>query len=123
MVASKLHDDMDSPPNIPAFNCTPKRPKQSDSFASALSEAAIAFANALGDTPRSDSAADLSRHNSVTESVPLVSAGVSPRKAVELRMKNYEQLRYLQCLFDDSILSETKFIEQKRSILTFLKKL
>ena len=123
MVTSKLHEDMDSPPNIPAFNCTPKRPKRGESLASALSGAAVTFANALGDTPRFDNASDVSGHDSSTEPLPLVSAGVSPRKAVDLRMKNYEQLCYLQCLFDDSILSETEFIKQKRSILGFLKKL
>ena len=59
MVASKLHGDMDSPQNIPAFNCTPKRPKHGESLASALSGAVVAFANALGDTPRFDNASDV----------------------------------------------------------------
>jgi len=50
-------------------------------------------------------------------------AGVSPAKSVELRMKNFEQLRYLQQLFDDGILSEGEFTEQKQSILSALRKL
>ena len=66
MVASKLHGDMDSPQNIPAFNCTPKRPKHGESLASALSGAAVAFANVLGDTPRFDNASDVSRRDSAT---------------------------------------------------------
>ena len=33
-----------------------------------------------------------------------VMAGVSPGKAVDLGTKNYEQLRYLQQLYDDGIL-------------------
>ena len=37
---------------------------------------------------------------------------VSPGKAVELRMKNYQQLRFLQQLFEDGILDEKKFTEQ-----------
>ena len=49
--------------------------------------------------------------------------GVSPGKAVDLRMKNYEQLRYLQQLYEDGILDQKEFIEQKKDILTILKKL
>ena len=113
MIVSKLHEDMDTPPNVPAFNSTPKRQKQSESFASAQSGAAVAFAKAMGDSPRPE-------HN---EDRPHVTASVSPRKTVELRMKNYEQLRYLQQLFDDGILSEAEFLEQKRNILGFLKNL
>ena len=41
-------------------------------------------------------------------------ACVSPEKAVELRMKNFEQLRFLQQLPDDDILSESEYTEQKR---------
>ena len=116
MIASKLHEDMDSPPNVPAFNSTPKRQKQNESFASALSGAAVAFAKTLGDSPRPE-------HSTVSEDRPYVTASVSPRKTVELRMKNYEQLRYLQQLFDDGILSEKEFLEQKKNILSFLKNL
>ena len=108
MIASNLHEDMDTSPQVPAFNLTPKRQKQSESFASALSGAAVAFAKALGNSPRPE-------HNE--NCTPHVTASVSPRKTVELRMKNYEQLRYLQTLFDDGILSEMEFMEQKRNIL------
>ena len=48
---------------------------------------------------------------------------VSPRKSVELRMKNYEQLRYLQKLFDDRILNTKEYAEQKQSIIDSLRKL
>ena len=36
-------------------------------------------------------------------------------------MKNFEQLRYLQQLFDDNILSENEYSEQKQNILSTLK--
>ena len=49
--------------------------------------------------------------------------GVSPGKAVDLRMKNYEQLRYLQQLYEDGILDQKEYMEQKQDILKFLKKL
>ena len=49
--------------------------------------------------------------------------GVSPGRAVELRMKNFEQLRYLQQLYDDGILTQIEYEEQKEKILSSLRKL
>ena len=57
----------------------------------------------------------------VNSGVPV--AGVSPAKAADLRMKNLEQLRYLQGLFDDGIISEQELVEQKRIVLDALKKI
>ena len=50
-------------------------------------------------------------------------AGVLPAKSVELRMKVLEQLCYLQQLFDDNVLTKEKYMEQKQSILSSLRKL
>jgi len=38
-------------------------------------------------------------------------------------MKNLEQLRYLPQLFDDGILNEKEFAEQKNNVLSSLHKL
>ena len=38
-------------------------------------------------------------------------------------MKNYEQLRVIQQLYDDGIINDKEFAEQKQSILTFLRKI
>ena len=76
--------------------------------------AAVAFANAL------------KGGNSVTTTEKVSSTGthsVSPSKAIDLRMKNFEQLRYLQQLFNDNILSENEYSEQKQNILSTLKNL
>ena len=43
-----------------------------------------------------------------------ITAGISPGKMVDLCMKNFEQLRYLQNLFDDGILNEKEFAKQKK---------
>jgi len=43
--------------------------------------------------------------------------GVSPGNAVDLRMKNLQQLRYLQSLYEDNILSEQELAEQKQIVL------
>ena len=46
---------------------------------------------------------------------------VFPGKAVDLRMKNYEQLWYLQQLYEDGILDQKEYMEQKQDILKLLK--
>ena len=48
---------------------------------------------------------------------------VSPAKAAELQMKNYEQLHYLQGLLDDGIIIEKELVEQKQSVLDALRRL
>ena len=111
MVTSNLHDDFENPPNIPAFCSTPKRQQQM-SLSTAISGAATAVMKALAETPQKDN------KGKQTEL-----CGVSPGKAVDLRMKNYQQLRYIQQLYDDGILSAVEYNEQKQSILAMLRKL
>ena len=84
MISSGMHDSLDNPPDIPAFHSTPKRSRES--MSSAITGAAKALASALEGTPKA-SPTDLSCTHTAT--------GVSPSKAVDLRMKNYEQLRHL----------------------------
>ena len=47
---------------------------------------------------------------------------VSPSKAVEPRMKNYQQLRFLQQLFEDGILDEKNLLNKKETFWTFFAK-
>lgn len=111
MIASNLHDDYENPPAVPAFSApTPKKPRK-ENMCEAMTGAAVAIVNAIrkGDKPSSDSSTS--------------SVGISPKKSVELRMKNYEQLRYLQQLFEDGILNDKEYTEQKQSILDSLRKL
>jgi len=56
------------------------------------------------------------------EAAPL-SVGTSPIQSTDLHMKNFEQLRYLQSLYNDGILTEDEYMEQKKSILNSLRKL
>lgn len=115
-ICGNLHDDMDNPPDLPAFrgnNQTPKKPHR-ESLSDALTGAAVAFAHAF----KSQNATEAPH---LPDSVTTV--GVSPGKAVELRMKNFEQLRYLQQLYEDNILTTKEFEEQKEKILSSLRKL
>ena len=109
MMASNLHDSLDEPPNVPAFNgSTPKKSRQ-QSFSDAISGAAIAFANVL-------------HTRQSPKGIVNESSIVMPEKSVELRMKNFEQL---QQLFDDKIIiiTDSEYVEQKQAILTSLRKL
>ena len=46
---------------------------------------------------------------------------MSSSKVVDLQMKNFEQLRYLQQLYEDNILNENVYLEQKNKILATLR--
>ena len=109
MHAAGIHDSMEDPPDIPAFSSNPPKRKRKDSLTESLTGAAIAFANTF--------------RNSSEGTLDTTVVGISPRKTVELRMKNYEQLRYLQQLFEDKILCESEYREQKESILKALRNL
>lgn len=107
MISSQLHESFEEPPNIPAFSdSTPKKIKQD--FSSALSGAAVAFAKVL--TKKDDAPPDTS---------------ISPSSLAltEVRMKNFEQLRYIKQLHEDHILTDEEFEEQKGNILSAIRKL
>lgn len=107
MQVNGLHDDLDTPPNIPSFSNPPKR-QRTNSLSDSLTGAAIAFANTLSQGPNT---------------IPVSSMGVSPGKTIELRMKSYQQLRYLQQLYDDGIIDEEDFKQQKKNVLGSLRSL
>ena len=114
MVCSNIHEDLDNPPNIPAFSGKTNRKSQPESISDAIGGAAVAIVKALK--------SDVEPRSAVSHSVPVTSR-VSPAKSVELRMKSYEQLRYLSKLFDDGIITDTEFADQKSAIMMALKKL
>ena len=105
---------MDSPPDIPAFrDATGQKKGKRETLTDALTGAVAAFTTTIKSNP--------------TKSPPrmhgsLQLVGVSPGRSVELRMKNFEQLRYLQHLYDDGILT-AEYEEQKGKILSSLRKL
>ncbi len=99
MLSTGLHNDFDDPPEIPAFQgSTPKRARR-ESLSDAISGAAVAFTDSLKSRNENQSPASTS----------VLASGISPGRSVELRMKNYEQLRYLQQLYDDGILSTEEY--------------
>ena len=111
MISSSLHEDYYEPQDIPAFSGNCCKRSRRDSLSDSLSGAAVAFANALS----KGYSTDKDKH-----SIQLTTEVVSSSQAIDLRMKNYEQLRYLQSLLDDGILSEGEYVEQKKNILLSL---
>lgn len=83
-----------------------------------ISEAAVSIVHAL-----SGSTKEKGKEQDTPTKSASVSIGISPGKSVELRMKKFEQLRYLQQLYEDHILDESEYKEQKQNILTALRKL
>ena len=115
MIVAGIHDDYNNPPNIPAFTGSlSKRPRR-DSLTDVLSGAAVAFADAMKEN-RSPNGSFASEKSA---SSPYQSY-VSPSEAIDLRMKNYQQLRYIQSLYNDGIINDTEFAEQKSAILSSL---
>ena len=126
MIVSGTHSDLDSPPRVPMIIGAPlpKRQKQ-ESLSTALVGAATAFAKALSPQPTSPTSlstdSPTAPETAATCPVTQSRVGVSPAKAADVRMKNLEQLRYIQQLMEDGILSEAEFLEQKRIILDTLR--
>ena len=115
MIQCGTHDDYDDPPRVPMI--TGILPKRKESITDALTAAATAVAKAFS-PPSTSQVASASSQMPCTSTV-----GMSPGKSIELRMKNLQQLRYVQELYEENILSEPEFIEQKQMILDSLQKL
>ena len=110
-IASGIHDDYGNPPDSPAFSgAAPKRARK-ESLSEALSGAAVAIIKEIKKASKSPQS-----------SCP-PGPGVSPGRAVDLRMKNFQQLRFLQQLYEDKILDEKQYTKQKESILAALRNL
>ena len=136
MIAAGNHESTDDPPQIPAITgITPKRDKK-ESLASAIAGAAATFATALR-TPQIQQTS-VSAPNSVvmtTESPPVTPksnrhssdkptpAGLSPGRISELRIKKLQELRELQHLLEENVLTTEEFVEQKGLVLGSLRKL
>ena len=106
LINAGQHDSYDEPPDdLPYFGNERKKQKR-DSLEDALTGAANVVCKMLCPP---ESLSDPSTF--------------SPTKQVNLRMKNYEQLRYLKSLFEDGILERSEYNEQKENIMDTLRKL
>lgn len=110
MIVNKLHDSYDDPPprNPLIDGNVPKQKK--DTLAEAIVGAATAIAKAVAPT-----APKTSPH--APDQVYFLG------RSADIRLKNLEQLKCLQQLLDDKVLTENEFKEQKTIILEALRKL
>ena len=122
MIVSGIHASKDTPPQVPLITgVTPKR-KQSDTFKETMVEAATAVIKAVADNRATPTIVQTPQiQQTITQSQEGV--GVSPGKAAEIRGKSFDQLGTLKRLFEDGVLTEKEFEEQKGIILSGLKKL
>lgn len=111
MMVNKIHESYETPPESPVFSGILPVIKKKESLTDVIAGAATAFAKAIN--PSSDS-----KNESSCSTVP-----PSPEKIADIRRKNLEQLKFLQQLVDDKILTETEFLEQKGIILDTLRTL
>ena len=81
-IVSEVHNDYDNPPNAPAFSGTTQTPKRvhHESFSDVVGGGAVAIVRALSDSKKE--ATEIPQRNGT------LGPGISPSKAVDLRMKN-----------------------------------
>ena len=82
-IVSGVHDDYDNPPESPAFSSSPPKRVRKESLSDAIGGAAIAIVKALKTDPKEKACTS----QSGTTFCPGAGPGVSPGRAVDLRMK------------------------------------
>ena len=126
MVTTKNHDSLDDPPDMPPFSGV--QPKKKSSLAEAITGAALTLAKAArtSDVSQSNNQSVVIAPSSPPRSpnsLVTTAMGISPGKITELRMKKLSELRELQALLEQNILTQQEFIEQKQLDLDSLRKL
>ena len=100
------------------------------SLAEAISGAVKTFSDAVK-SPSTNSLVIENNNNNSTSSSSTTTAfpktadsvGISPSKITDLRMKKLQELRELQGLLEQNVLTQQEFIEQKQLVLDSLRKL
>ena len=132
-IVSGNHESTDEPPDLPPITGNgPKKPRK-QSLGDALMEAANTFAAQVRGSEIKQSGNAIVVSGSGTQTPTKLntsvcidndkSAVLSPGKVTELRSKKLQELRELQCLRDQNILTEEEFAEQKGLVLASLRKL
>jgi hypothetical protein len=115
LIQSHHHESYDDPPQIPLItgSATASKPKR-ESIGEALTGAAVALANALQPSKAVNSpVATTQACDDITK--------ISPLKVTVIRRSCLEYLKKLKELFEDGVLTETEFVEEKQHILATLK--
>lgn len=102
IIHNGIRDDYTDPPRVPQITGLKERHKK-ESLADVVHGAATAIAKVFAPA----SSVSENEHQAVDKSV------LTPSTCTELRMKNLEQLKFLQQLFVDS---EAEYTEQKSTL-------
>ena len=108
MLDCGTHESLESPP---LFGNQPKKARK-DALTEVIVDAASAFSKAMK-SPSPSSPEDIQVPQSPSPSY----TGISPGRAVELRSKNLQQLRNIQQLFEENVLTLEEYTEQKKIVL------
>ena len=119
MIDKGRHDDYDNPPAIPLISGSPAPAKKKTSVADALASAATVIANAF-QSPQPATTCSSPLKSSSTTGVTGFGT-FSPLSHAKLRRSCLEDLKSLNELYQEAVLSETEFMEQKEKILRTLK--
>ena len=115
MIINGLHSSREAPPDIPMITgFTPTRRSRRP--------IEDTVANVVSATVKAMATSSPNQHSS-SSSVVSQPVGVSPSKVVDIRGKCLTQLGNLKKLFEDAVLTEDEWKEQKKCILDTLKKL
>ena len=117
MIVNQQHRDKDNPPNIPMIMGKPDKKSKKD-FSESLADCAVAIVKAL-QAP----VAPTTHTRPQSSSVQGFPDGISPSKKVNLRSQYLSQLKTLQNLCDDGVLTQDEFLEEKSIVLNNLKAL
>lgn len=115
MINCGTHASYESPPSLPPISGMQPKKTRKDSLTEVFADAASAFSKAMQPPGHSS--------DSSPPKVPPPCAGISPGKAVDLRSKNLQQLRSIQQLLEDKILTQEEYMEQKEIVLASLRKI
>ena len=120
LIRTGRHDSYNEPPSIPLITGKEKgHVHKRESVSDVIVGAATAFAQALKTPTQTTTSTPLTPTSTTTS----IQTGLSPNNQANIRRKCLEDLRLLSQLFNDGVLIETEFIEQKESILTCLRNL
>ena len=119
MIVNKQHKDKNTPPKLPMIMGKLDKTDKKD-FSECISDCAVAITKAL-QQPSANPDSPTSQNLPSEGNIPKLAEGISPGKKVNLRSQYLSQLKTLQGLRDDNVLTNEEFCEQKTSILNTLK--
>ena len=121
MIISGHHESTVDPPDVPAITGIEKKTKK-QSMSEAIVEAATSFASAIrSPQPNIPGEKTQTPPKSIADAHRPI--GLSPGRTAELRFTKLQELKELQLLLDQNILTEDEFLEQKGLVLSSLCKL